>query len=266
MNNIEPVIEMFGGITALARALGHKYPTTVQGWKKRGKIPEKQRASVLKAAKANGIELKSSDLDGSLEPSQLDQQTIGSQIRAVRKAAHMTLSNLAKTTNKSIGFLSQIERDAVMPSLTTLQDICEALGIGIGWFFNEQPISSDSIEHQYIVRRNKRKKLSFINNLAGTENLGYSDYLLSPNLRGKLMTGITEMMPHSDLGEPYALSSDMNCYLLEGQLKLTVGEEEFDIQPGDSYALTAGTIHKLENLTDRTAKLHWAVSPVRIHL
>lgn len=34
----------------MARALGHKYPTTVQGWKSRKQIPADQQQNVLDAA------------------------------------------------------------------------------------------------------------------------------------------------------------------------------------------------------------------------
>lgn len=50
----EIVIKRFGGLTALARALGHKYPTTVQGWRESGKIPPKQWPNIEKAAFERG--------------------------------------------------------------------------------------------------------------------------------------------------------------------------------------------------------------------
>jgi len=33
------IIDSYGGISSMARALGHAYPSTVQGWKARGAIP-----------------------------------------------------------------------------------------------------------------------------------------------------------------------------------------------------------------------------------
>lgn len=53
----ELIIGKFGGLTALAKALGHRHPTTVQGWKKRGFIPSSQMRAVLDAAQATGVEL-----------------------------------------------------------------------------------------------------------------------------------------------------------------------------------------------------------------
>jgi hypothetical protein len=55
------IIEKFGGITALARALGHKHPTTVQGWKDRKFIPAKHQADVLNKARDLGLDLTTDD-------------------------------------------------------------------------------------------------------------------------------------------------------------------------------------------------------------
>ena len=61
MSHAERIIEKFGGINAMARILGHKNPSTVQGWKLRGTIPPKQHQAVWEAARANGIPLKLSE-------------------------------------------------------------------------------------------------------------------------------------------------------------------------------------------------------------
>lgn len=61
MSQAERIIEKFGGVTATARALGHKFPTTVQGWKSRGYIPAPKQAGVLEAARAHGVELEPAD-------------------------------------------------------------------------------------------------------------------------------------------------------------------------------------------------------------
>ncbi|HEB80222.1 MAG TPA: bifunctional diguanylate cyclase/phosphodiesterase, partial [Rhodospirillales bacterium] len=56
------LMKKFGGMSAMARALGHKYPTTVQGWKDSGAIPHWRFASVIAAAKAHGVELSKEEL------------------------------------------------------------------------------------------------------------------------------------------------------------------------------------------------------------
>jgi hypothetical protein len=55
------IIEKFGGVYPLARALGHKNPTTVQGWLSRGFIPPRQHDPIWEAAKRDGVALSLAD-------------------------------------------------------------------------------------------------------------------------------------------------------------------------------------------------------------
>lgn len=48
------VIETFGGLSKLAKILGHTNVTTVQGWKERGIIPSRQQPIVYAAAQKEG--------------------------------------------------------------------------------------------------------------------------------------------------------------------------------------------------------------------
>lgn len=57
MTYVETIISKFGGLRAMAKALGHKHPTTVQGWKVSGRIPSWRMAEIREAANIAGIEL-----------------------------------------------------------------------------------------------------------------------------------------------------------------------------------------------------------------
>ncbi len=61
MTYVDRIIERFGGLTGLSKALGHKNPTTVQGWRDRGTIPSRQQSHVLAAAVGKGIEIGPAD-------------------------------------------------------------------------------------------------------------------------------------------------------------------------------------------------------------
>lgn len=53
----ERVIAAFGGLSATARALGHRNVTTVDGWKRSGRIPHWRKLEIAAAAKRENIEL-----------------------------------------------------------------------------------------------------------------------------------------------------------------------------------------------------------------
>lgn len=62
MTVAQDVVALFGGVVATAKALGHKNPTTVQGWIARGVIPVRQLRAVIRAAAARGTVLTLEEL------------------------------------------------------------------------------------------------------------------------------------------------------------------------------------------------------------
>lgn len=53
-SRLAEIIEYLGGTTAVANGLGHRWPTTVQGWKKRGRADtDRINQLVTLAAKFN---------------------------------------------------------------------------------------------------------------------------------------------------------------------------------------------------------------------
>ncbi len=67
MKPAERIILKFGGPSAMARALDHRFPTTVQGWKQRGYIPGPQHRAVYMAARREGITLRAADFTDAFE-------------------------------------------------------------------------------------------------------------------------------------------------------------------------------------------------------
>ena len=62
MHHAQNIIQRFGGIRPLATALGHRNPTTVQGWKKRDFIPVEHWPSIIALAKHKSIAIDLADL------------------------------------------------------------------------------------------------------------------------------------------------------------------------------------------------------------
>ena len=70
MSTVEQIVERFGGLTKMANELGHRNPTTVQGWRDRGIIPARQLGNVLEAAERKGIPLTPADLIAPAPPTE----------------------------------------------------------------------------------------------------------------------------------------------------------------------------------------------------
>ena len=62
---------------------------------------------------------------------------IGKKIKELRLQNDLTLEDLASRSELTKGFLSQLERNLTSPSISTLEDILEALGTNLSEFFRE---------------------------------------------------------------------------------------------------------------------------------
>jgi hypothetical protein len=54
---VDALIMAFGSLTKTAKALGHKHPTTVDGWRRSGRIPNWRWPEVIAGAERAGVVL-----------------------------------------------------------------------------------------------------------------------------------------------------------------------------------------------------------------
>ena len=79
--------------------------------------------------------------------------TLGEKIKAIRKRKNYTLKDLSDMTKLSIGFLSNIERDLNSPSISNLQQICQALAV------NLMEILDPTDTHSPVTRKEEREEI-----------------------------------------------------------------------------------------------------------
>lgn len=81
---------------------------------------------LAEAVKANGLVVNS---DAHVN------RAVGQQLRGCRREQKMTLKQLAGRTGRSVSLISQIELGKSAASVSTLNDLANALGMKIGYFF-----------------------------------------------------------------------------------------------------------------------------------
>lgn len=189
---------------------------------------------------------------------------LGTEIRQLRKVRGITLEQLAGSTGKSVGFLSQVERNITKPSVAALQDISEALEVHIGWFFQQQELGPEN-ERNYIVRAGNRRRLSY-SALSGTDYLGLHDHLLCTNLNGRLALGISRYEPGASTGDDsYEHKGEEAGIVLEGRLELTIDGDRFILEKGDSFSFPSDLEHRFVNPSDNEETVVvWANTPVTL--
>ncbi len=192
---------------------------------------------------------------------------LGGEIRQLRKVRNITLEALAEATGKSVGFLSQVERNITKPSVAALQDISEALDIHIGWFFQSEEIEQTQSEKQYIVRKSNRRRLSY-STISNTDYLGLQDHLLSANLNGELALGISRYEPGASTGDDsYAHHGEEAGIVLSGQLELTIEDEVYILEEGDSFSFKSELNHRFANLSKTVDTIVvWSNTPITLRM
>lgn len=181
---------------------------------------------------------------------------LGNQIRDLRVARGMSVAALAKAIGKSIGYVSQIERDRSEVSISTLKTISDELGVQISWFFQGYDPRVPS-EHGYIVRREHRRRLDF----PGT---GIEEELLSPTLTGEAELILSTFAPGARSGdEPVSRMAEQSGYVLEGQLELRIGSRRFTLRPGDAFRIGRGEPYTARNSGPVNSVSLWVIAPPR---
>ena len=164
---------------------------------------------------------------------------------------------------KSVSFISKIERGHARPSVTTLQELAGALGVPVGWFFEaDGPVPAD--ERAYVVRANRRRKLSY-SGLSSTDYMGFEDHLLSASLEGQLALGISTYQPGGNTGdELYTHAGEEAGLIIKGQIDLHLEDKVFRLEAGDSFSFAASTPHRYSNPGDSEAQIVWANTPINL--
>lgn len=172
---------------------------------------------------------------------------IGSKIKRLRQANGLTLEELANRSELTKGFLSQLERDLTSPSVTTLEDILEALGTTLQEFFSEKQAE------QIVFKKND----FFINE--------QDDYIISyiiPNAQKNEMEPILielDKNKQSMTIDPH--EGQEFGYVIQGKIKLVYGDNEFILKKGETFYLKGLASHYLINLGDTKAKVIWVTTP-----
>jgi len=160
------------------------------------------------------------------------QAGVGTDIRDLRKSRNVTLADLADRLDRSIGWLSQVERGQTEPAIPDLRKIARIFEIPISFFFRNE--MADEGETGLIVRAHSRAKL-------GSRQDGLVEELLSPNLSGDFEMIRSEFEPHS-------------------KITLWIGDKAHHLTAGDSFQFQ-NEHYRWENSSDEPAIALWVISP-----
>ena len=177
--------------------------------------------------------------------------TLGADIRALRKARGLTLTEISTRLDRSVGWFSQVERDLSDPSISDLRQIAECLDVPMSMLFAHSAAPAN--EQGYVVRSGTRRPM-------GSGKEGLIEELLSPDLTDDFEMVHSTFEPHSRMQTPADRPTQEVGYMISGQLDLSIGGRQFTVSAGDSFRIRGETYH-WANPHDEPALAIWVIAP-----
>jgi transcriptional regulator with XRE-family HTH domain len=178
-------------------------------------------------------------------------QTFGADLRALRRTRGMTLQQLADGLGRSVGWLSQVERDLSVPSVSDLRQLASALDVSVDMLERHAPACPE--EAGRIVRKDARRPF-------GARVPGLVEELLSPDMTDDFEVVMSTFEAGSEVGTPVSRpTQELGC-LLTGRLDLTIDGARFTLTAGDSFRIR-GEPFRWANPYSEPATAIWVIAP-----
>ena len=169
------------------------------------------------------------------------------KIKRLRLQNNLTQEELADRCELTKGYISQLENELTSPSITTLEDILNALGTTFADFFKDEK------EEKVVFT-----EAEFIEKVADTHKIEW----LVPNAQKNEMEPIrVTVEPHTTLEEDVPHEGEEFGYVISGRVWLHIGQAAYCVKKGEVFYFTSDKPHRLENRTNEKAVVLWVASP-----
>ena len=174
---------------------------------------------------------------------------IGKRIKTLRTRNGLTLEELASRSELSKGFLSQLENNVTSPSISTLEDITEVLGVSLENFFKEEKEEQVKFtKEDYFVDEKEKSSITWL--VPNAQKNDMEPILLTLEKGGE--SNVVD--PH--VGEEFA-------YVLKGEVELIDldNDKRIKIKEKETVYLKGEHAHKIVNNSKHDAKVIWIITP-----
>jgi len=158
---------------------------------------------------------------------------------------------MAEALDRSVGWVSQVERDISTPSISDLRRMAEILDVPVSLLFGEAAVTPE--ERGYVVRAGARRAM-------GSAANGLTEELLSPDLTDSFEVIHSTFAAYSGLEAPVMRETQEVGFVISGRLNLKIAERSFTVCPGDSFRIR-GEYYTWDNPYDTPAVVVWVISP-----
>lgn len=182
-------------------------------------------------------------------------KVIGKKIRSIRKSKSLTIVELAEQINVTSGYISQIERDLISPSLAVLKRLSEALDIPLSALFMEE-----NDQDVVTIQHDERTKIKF-------GNINVELEFITPILdKGEKTNSIEAFLfrlkPKSWASEHSIIHESKVCfYVLSGEIQCHIGNNIYTAYKGDSIFVPENKGHMIFNSNNEESEALCIITP-----
>lgn len=180
---------------------------------------------------------------------------IGARLKTIRQMKGLSQRELAKRAGVTNSTISMIEKNSVSPSVSSLKKVLSGIPMSLVDFF------SLDIEHQ--------KPQKVVYRPEELLNIGSSDVkmrLVGQDFPQRALTFLTETYPPgADSGDDmFTHEGEEAGIIISGQIELTVGEDCYVLNAGDSYYFDCRHPHRFRNPFDEACQLVSATNQTQL--
>ncbi|MFI7382298.1 helix-turn-helix domain-containing protein [Streptomyces sp. NPDC049813] len=156
--------------------------------------------------------------------------TVAPQLRALRRRAALTLEAAARAAGLSPAHLSRLETGQRQPSLPMLLALARIYGTTVSELLGETPADRDAVVRSRAME--------------ATEAGGWTYFQAGSPGRG--MQALRVHVPYGSQGDIVRVHPGEEwLYVLEGRLRLRLGDTSYQLDPGDSAHFDSLTPHRI---------------------
>ena len=170
-------------------------------------------------------------------PSEGEREDIGQRIKTLRQAKGISLEELSHMTGFEVELLASIEKCEVQPQLGTAIKLSKALDSAFG-----RLVSGVGEKLYAITRKGDQKIVSRSTSQKGKKQ-AYTYRSLAPEVKGRHMESLIVQLEEAPDQQRSVHDGEEFIYVLEGAVSLDIGDDHFDLEPGDSAYYLSTTPH-----------------------
>jgi transcriptional regulator with XRE-family HTH domain len=195
-------------------------------------------------------ELIAVDAEGAA-PTQVEEivSLIGPKLHGLRRANGYSLQQLAALSDVSAAAIHKIERNGMVPTITTLLKLGTALGVPVSHFVAEEGQPPERVQYTPAERRPA----------VYTPHQGLSLASITGSYRQfEAAAAMATVTPGANSGEePLQHPGEEVVHVIEGVLTFEVGEHTYTLGEGDTLHFGGEVPHHWRNEAKRPARAIW---------